>query len=288
MNKISPPIVDDLLALQSLANNQAVASYPKLKRQTKKIQQGYLAYKVAFGNPLVMPNASIPDEIADYLKAHYKSPPRDLKHIKELRTAAEHRMCPMCGSLHRGTLDHLLPQSSYPIFSVYSLNLVPACKCNMKRQEVLIGPIPGERILHPYFDDCLSDRLISAHFEDLGAVPRVELRLLVDETHIDYRAIDFHFRSIVKRTAVIGYLRERWIDLCRKPSLVIRGLKKNPATRQALSRVLSEELAMLDDIHQGKNNWNSIFVSGLSVPSVRNWIFTKMTSLVRNPDGPLV
>jgi len=36
---------------------------------------------------------------------------------------------------------------------------VPACKCNSKRSTLLIGPNPGERILHPYYDDVLGERL---------------------------------------------------------------------------------------------------------------------------------
>lgn len=70
--------------------------------------------------------------------------------------------CPMCGSLHSGTLDHIFPQSDYPEFAVFSRNLVPACKCNSKRQNDLLGDGQGERILHPYYDVCLGERLLSA------------------------------------------------------------------------------------------------------------------------------
>lgn len=288
MNKIPRPAFDDRAALQNLANNQKVRSYPHILRAIATIQQGYQQYEGARGNAFAVAPVGIPPAVETYLKAHYKTPPKELKHITTLRNATEHLACPMCGSFHRGTLDHLLPQGGYAAFAVFSLNLVPACKCNSKRQETLIGPNANERILHPYFDDCLAERLFEAHFEDLGPVPRVGLRLCVDNTHPEYAAIAFHFRSIVERTAITGYLRDRWIDLCRKPSLVVRSLKRNAPTLGALREILEEELDMLDDQHRGKNNWNSTFVAGLLDRNVLLWLFQRMYTPGRLPNGPLV
>ena len=288
MNKVPRPTFDDQAALQNLANNPRVGSYPALQGAVAAILQGYAQYEDARGNALTVVPVGVSPAVEAYLKAHYKKPPKDLEHITSLREETEHLICPMCGSLHRGTLDHLLPQRNHAAFVVFTLNLVPACKCNSKRQEVLLGPNANERILHPYFDDCLAERLIAAHFEDLGQVPRVGLRLIVGNTHPEYSAINFHVSSIVERTAIKGYLRDQWIALCRKPSLVVRALKHNPPTHEALREILDEELEMLDDTHQGKNNWNSIFVSGLLDPLVSQWIFQQMNANGRLPNAPLI
>lgn len=288
MNKIPRPTYDDHAALQNLANNQRVGSYPVLQGAVAAILQGYTQYEAAHGNAFNVAPVVVSSAVEAHLKAHYKKPPKDLEYITLLRELTEHLACPMCGSFHRGTLDHLLPQDSHEAFVVFSLNLVPACKCNSKRQEVLIGINADERILHPYFDDCLAERLIAAHFDDLGSVPRVGLRLLVDNTHPEYSAINFHFCHIVKRTAITQHLRDMWINLCRKPSLAVRALKDNPPTLEALREILSEELEMLDDIHRGKNNWNSIFVSGLFDPLVSQWIFQQMHANGRLPNDPLI
>lgn len=60
--------------------------------------------------------------------------------------------CPLCGLGQASTLDHYLPKSKYPQFSVFPSNLVPAChECNFgKRNDVAIGRV-GQSI-HPYFD----------------------------------------------------------------------------------------------------------------------------------------
>jgi hypothetical protein len=190
--------------------------------------------------------------------------------------------------MHRGTLDHYLPKNGYPIFSVFSLNLVPACKCNSKRKETLTGPNPNERLLHPYFDDCLGQRLIKAKFEDLGKVPRVTIVLTVPPTHPDYPAIAFHFREIVQKTALRGYVADRWSNLCRKPSLAVRALERNIGDSAELQRELQKELNLLDDQYRGKNNWNSVFVSGLLDPTVMEWLLQRLSSAGRQPNAPLI
>ncbi|MBC3217253.1 hypothetical protein [Serratia fonticola] len=288
MNRLPQPIYDDSLALENLANNPRVRSYPNLQTTVAAIQEGYTQYEAVRGNAFNVTNVPITDAEGSYLKAHYQDPPSDLEHIKTLRKNSEHHLCPMCGSFHCGTLDHLLPKKGYEAFAVFSLNLVPACKCNSIRKETLKGSQPGERILHPYFDDCLTERLLAAQFEDLGPVPRVKLRLCIDNTHPEHAAIAYHVRSIVERTAITNYLRDRWIVLCRKPSLVVRSLRHNPPTSAALRELLIEELEQLDDLHRGKNNWDSIFIVGLLDQDVLEWVFQHISIPGRVENSPLI
>jgi hypothetical protein len=288
MNKVLPPTCNDNAALQALANNQKVGSYPNLLSAVALIQRGYDQYQLVGGNAFSVARVTISSVVATHLKAHYKNPPLDLGHITIMRQETEHRVCPMCGSMHGGTLDHLLPKNGYPEFSLFSMNLVPACKCNIKRKEILTGPNSNERILHPYFDDCLSERLIAARFQNLSAIPSVGLQLLVASTHPEYSAISFHVRSIVERTAIKKYLADRWSKLCRKPSLVVRALEQNPQNIAELKKILNAELNLLDDLHDGKNNWNSVFVAGLLDQNVSNWLFRQMSTLGRLPDAPLI
>lgn len=288
MNKVPAPTFDDAAALQALANNRRVGSYPHLQIAVLAIQQGYSQYGTAGGDAFSVQKVAVSDDVRTYLKGHYKDPPRDLEYITELRSASEHLCCPMCGSMHSGTLDHMLPKNTYGEFAVFSLNLVPACKCNSKRQETLTGANPGERVLHPYFDNCLSERLIAACFEDLGLAPRIGLRLVVPSHHSHFNAIRFHVRSIVERTAIKNYLIRSWSNLCRKPGLIVRALARNPASVLELKATLAEELSLLDDQHGSKNNWASVFVAGLLDDEVCNWLFQQLNAPGRAPDAPLI
>lgn len=80
----------------------------------------------------------------------------------KLLTSAPHGRCPLCGHRIVTTLDHILPKSHYPVYSVAPINLVPACKdCNISKEDV----IPSSKedvIIHPYFDDIESDLWLKA------------------------------------------------------------------------------------------------------------------------------
>lgn len=288
MNKLQLPEYDDSAAFDNLSQNERLGSYPRLLNLVRVVQAGYVQYVAFSGAPTLVHNHPIDADQAAFLKGHYASPPADLAYITEMRESTEHLVCPMCGSMHSGTLDHYLPKNRFPIFSVFSRNLVPACKCNSRRQETLLGANPGERVLHPYFDDCLSERLVSARFEDFGEVPRVSLVLLISNAHPLHSAIAFHVRSIVHRTAIVRYLADRWSSLCRKPSRVVRAFADNIATRAEVQSLLEEERDALDDLHKSKNNWNSIFISGLLDPPVTTWIAAILSRPGRVPDSELV
>ena len=61
--------------------------------------------------------------------------------------------CPLCGLGIVNTLDHYLPKTHFPVFSVEPNNLIPACEwCQGEKRECYASTIGGQ-ILHPYFDD---------------------------------------------------------------------------------------------------------------------------------------
>jgi hypothetical protein len=287
MNKIPLPICDDAAAFAALAANPDVASHPALSPLVATIQAAYQQYVAVGGNVYNVATVPLAPDIAGYLRSHYRYPNKDLAHITSMREETEHKPCPMCGSFHSGTLDHLLPKNSYAAFAVFSRNLVPACKCNTKRKETLIGPLANQRILHPYFDNCLAERLIGADFSALAPVPLVALKLQVPATHPEYAAISFHVQKIVERSGIKNWLTARWAKLCRKPSLIVRELKKNPGSPAQLQDFLLRERDMLDESHESKNNWESVFITGLLEAPVTNWLYTRMTMPGRPVDGPL-
>ncbi|MBY3418332.1 HNH endonuclease [Rhizobium laguerreae] len=71
----------------------------------------------------------------------------------EIMVAANGK-CPFCGGVGIvTTLDHYLPKSGFPLYSVLPANLVPCCKdCNTGKSSSF-GVQPGQQPLHPYLDD---------------------------------------------------------------------------------------------------------------------------------------
>lgn len=290
MKRLDRPVFfSDDLAIVALANNELVNSYPLLRDNLAAVRAGYNQYAAANGDVSQIQNVPIPDELAAQLKAHYANPNQNLVFIDQLRLDGEVKTCPMCGSSCGGTLDHIMPKAGYPCFSVFGMNLVPACKCNQLRTDLLTLPtIPGARLLHPYYDDILRERLLTARFRDLGPVPRVGLRAVLDAGHPFRNAVDFHLTNVVRRTRVTEWLAGEWGKLVLKPGLVIRPLKTNPATRAALVDLLEEERQDIDESTGSKNSWGSMLISGLLEDNVVDWLFAALSATGRASNGPLV
>lgn len=71
----------------------------------------------------------------------------------KLKKACVNDICPLCGQGTVHQLDHYLPITSFPVFGVTAINLVPACSdCN--KYKLIHAPAnAGEQTIHPYFDE---------------------------------------------------------------------------------------------------------------------------------------
>jgi len=75
------------------------------------------------------------------------------KYYNKIKSSAPYGKCPLCSVRGVDTLDHYLPKSKYPVFSVTPVNLIPACiPCN-KRKHIDFPRTGEEQTLHPYYDD---------------------------------------------------------------------------------------------------------------------------------------
>lgn len=286
MNRLICPIFDDNAALVALSNNGRLVSFPSLLPHVATMQAAYAQYVAVNGDVTRVNRVALPVAVGGYLRQHYSKPPQALPFISPMRREGEINSCPMCGSLAGGSLDHIMPKEPCPAFSIYSRNLVPACKCNSRRGTVTRGPAPGQRILHPYFDDVLERRLLTARFEDLGIAPRVSLEILLPIREPNYPAVEFHVKTIVKPTPILNYLIREWVKLMQTPGRVSVSLRYNPQSRRELVKILRDERERSDGA--GRNNWESIFYSGLLRPSVTDWLYQRFCRLGRLPNDPLV
>jgi 5-methylcytosine-specific restriction endonuclease McrA len=287
MNKLPLPDVDDLSAVHNVADNRRLQSFPHLRPVVNDLHVGYAHYHLVGGNAEAIVPMALDEAVQGYLRSHYNSPPAALSFISRMRREDQQRICPMCGSKHRHTLDHLLPKEDYPEFAIFSANLVPACKCNTDRGQTVKGDAVGERVLHPYFDECMSRRLIAARFDDLGHIPRISLRILLNPDHQDYTAVAFHVRTVVEKGAILERIKDCWVDLCRLPRLKIRALERIPRNVPHLREILNRELEMVDEENRGRNSWDSVFVAGLLDVDVTRWLFERLTAPGRAPNDPL-
>ncbi|NDU85379.1 MAG: hypothetical protein G3H99_02050 [Ferrovum sp.] len=70
-----------------------------------------------------------------------------------IMSAPMHRKCPLCGIGTVNTLDHYLPKTHFPVYSVTPNNLIPACSWCQKEKSEYYSTTESGQLLHPYFDD---------------------------------------------------------------------------------------------------------------------------------------
>ncbi|MBD8524348.1 HNH endonuclease [Pseudomarimonas arenosa] len=96
---------------------------------------------------------------------------------------AAREICPFCGGIGRPrNLDHFLPKSRFPQFSVFPKNLVPSCRdCNMEGKSEEFSTTQERQLIHPHADDLkyFRDQWIFARFNGNPEDPRVNLEYFV-------------------------------------------------------------------------------------------------------------
>ncbi|MDO3384471.1 hypothetical protein QWI17_01320 [Gilvimarinus sp. SDUM040013] len=220
------------------------------------------------------------------MKKNFDAPPKDLKFINDLRDSSLD-ICPMCGAPRTSSLDHYLSKEYYPEYTVFSKNLVPACKCNSSKGKKVTGSIVAlERILHPYYDDCLNDRLLSCLIEQAPALPVVSITIqtLPTDQPID-ESIKFHVENIVKPSGLVKWLDTLWTRVWNSPSSVINTMPKGDVVTEAeLRDAVIDQLDRVGRRYGSANNWESVFLHGvINSPGCIEWISSRHNYLVNNP-----
>lgn len=288
MKKLPKPQIDDLDILKKMKDNTRISSQPFISNEYATMLTQYTYYANNDGNPWSCNGGQISTDLKQKLEYHYSNPYSDLQYIKELRAKGSPDVCPLCGSLKTATLDHFLPQADYPEWIVYSKNLVPACDCNSKRRNDVKGINNNQRVLHPYYDDCLELRVVSAEFSGNLDEPDIDIVPLPVEG-VAEETITFHIDTVIKRSTIIPWMETKWQSMKRKPRGIISAIPRNglPITMGELEQYLQETLEDKDEEHQTANNWYSMFIYGIycSDPT-KTWLLNRHNGIVTEAVDP--
>tara|TARA_Y100000296_G_C5169558_1_gene256531 strand:- start:209 stop:1063 length:855 start_codon:yes stop_codon:yes gene_type:complete len=276
MKKLTEPRVNDAANIRKLSeNSNATATFPHLKTQLNDILQQYQSYLDERGNALALRSLGIVDPLKRGMLSSYSKPPKAINDIGSLRIKSE--TCPMCGSEGTFSLDHIMPKEDFPEWAFFSRNLVPACHCNITRGRALKGaPRTQQRVLHPYFDEILQERLLSCSITSRNNFRWVDVKLVIlNPQHPLNDAIKFHVDKIVRPAGIEKRLQRNIISkLMIKPSKVIRGLfEVGQLSADEVRRLIERDLRWYDQNKESPNNWDSIFLHGvLNSQGVVDWI----------------
>ena len=179
--------------------------------------------------------------------------------------------CPLCGSYSSKSLDHALPKSLFPEFSIVRENLVPACTiCNSEEMGTIYkGQTNNERLLHPYFDSWLDKPIWFTSFGDVldaavfTAVPCPSLSAAQQET------VAFHL-STVLGNSWSAHIRILWANqpiklreyIDHSIRLDLKVERSSAPLQVLIKHKLEGDLAQLQ-IDEGVNSWEASYYRGL-------------------------
>lgn len=270
MKKINPPNVEDIKELQLLANNGRLGSYPHLMNEYIMFREQYELYDVNMGNPWHIRQLPISGDFKKSLITHYNEPPVDrLLFIQEYRRKISPTLCPMCGGFGNGTLDHYLPKNDFPEYSFFSKNLIPACNCNQLRSTTVKGTTFPARVIHPYFDNFLEQRLYQSTFIGGFEAPSISIEV-INTNHPEIDILKFHLEKVILNDATLGWFEKYWSDLSlRAHDILDLVLPEDTITGINLKDSIERYRNSKDKEHNTPNNWHSIFYTGLTNDHVR-------------------
>lgn len=195
----------------------------------------------------------------DVFKKLYSSKLVALKYIDTFRKETSFKTCSLCGSPAAGTLDHFLPQDIYPEFSIYSKNLVPACKCNSSKNKNIT------MMYHPQFFNFLNNRLYILNFEIFqNSINYLSIEPTIKTSHPFYQLVNSHLENHILK-CVIGFdneMRTQLQSLFDTPQTYLFALDSVKITsKQMLRQIIRRQLNRENEKFKTPNSWNSLILA---------------------------
>jgi hypothetical protein len=168
----------DDLGWLDLATSSRKREVSSLKFMKPEIKKRYKSYDSEISKFTECPSGTdFPcDDDKELLIDFYEHAPKKLNdEIIKRRTKHELKDCPFCGMpLKPLTLDHFIPKSKWPEYSIFPNNLVPQCReC---------APIKGEK----YFDDGTQKCIfISPIYSDL--LEKINLQIKISYENVNHK-----------------------------------------------------------------------------------------------------
>ena len=161
MYSLTPPTRDGLADYDNIAAKRRTGANLLLE-QRPAIVTAYANYLAEFGKGSLLHPIPVSPEIAKALEDNFDALKKGRSHESvrdEILDSTPSDSCPYCNMSDVDTIDHALPKSVYPEFSILALNLIPACgACNLRKGQSCHVK-SGYDLMHPYFV-CIPDEPI--------------------------------------------------------------------------------------------------------------------------------
>lgn len=152
--KIAPDEATDIVFMNTIISASRRPRRPHLLAAHQRATAAYASYEDALTSTGQLVPVTMTDEEHDAYFDLYDSEAVNVIAAKtEVARLFGIDYCPYCRIEPTLPLDHFLPRSKFPEFSISTRNLVPSCTtCNTVHKKARWGIGPNRPFLHPYFD----------------------------------------------------------------------------------------------------------------------------------------
>lgn len=218
--------------------------------------EAYQAYRACGGNPFEIGPRDFGGDIADQQYRLYDNR-RSSGDLARMRKQKGLRSCPVCGSSETGGLDHYLPRTDYPEFSIMRANLVPACgHCNSGAKGATIHGANPRRFIHPYFDPWAAEPLWFAEVVRPLEAATFVARPLATLGEPRLQIVEFHLQN------VLGWQFERFAENLWATLPVELRMRSKAFDPAAIAETLQSEYAIALCVN-GANSWHCAAFRGI-------------------------
>ncbi len=258
--RIEPPIIDDVALISEIVKERAGGVNKDFFDDYNDDWVGrYEEYLHNSGNPEIIElSGMIPNK--DKFINLYNSKPGVIKtEIMDLLRHQGLTFCPFCSEPGRpNTLDHYLPKSEYPEYSILSKNLVPMCDIcqgsDAKGSKVL--DLNDKRLfLHPYYDE-IGDLEILVLKIKPPYVKGTNFQLNVNPSIVDAELKELCSRHIKELN-----IDKRYREYFSSQYIRLKKLVRQMLSRGIRSNELKDKLIFFyeERLITGINYWDTIF-----------------------------
>lgn len=114
--------------------------------------------------------------------------------------------CPICGVNLVQTMDHFIPQSDYPLFSVHPRNLIPSCQtCNGHKSDTVIDENSHRKYWNAYLDEVPTEKFLYCNISEVDGI--IQANFYVQQGNIETVLFDK-----IKHTMEGQYVLETYKD----------------------------------------------------------------------------
>lgn len=177
--------------------------------------------------------------------------------LRRMRQKEGLKSCPVCGSPVTGDLDHYLPRTVYPEFSIMRANLLPACRhCNSGVKGTTVHGENPRRFIHPYFDDWAEQEIWYVEILPPFRAARFRPLPLPGLVHPRNEIVAFHLENVLGTQFYSSMITE-WSSLPTQFKLRDEELSIASITRQV---DLELRVAL---VARGVNSWQAALLRGI-------------------------